>query len=66
MAELRVVKTNYGLPLDETLWLARDEGGWLRAASRREKAEFVEADKAAKGDDKPTKGTPNSVMRAMR
>jgi RecA-family ATPase len=66
MAELRVVKTNYGLPLDETLWLARDEGGLLRAASRREKAEFVEADKAAKGEDKPAKGAPNSVMRAMR
>jgi RecA-family ATPase len=52
MAELRVVKTNYGMPLDETLWLARDEGGWLRAASGMEKTAFVEASKAAEAKAK--------------
>lgn len=52
MAELRVVKTNYGMPLDETLWLARDEGGWLRAASKTEKSKFVEAAKAAEAKAK--------------
>jgi hypothetical protein len=59
MAELRVVKTNYGVPLDETLWLARDEGGWLRAATEAEKERFKEATESgkrtttskAKGDD---------------
>jgi RecA-family ATPase len=67
MAELRVVKTNYGLPLDETLWLARDEGGWLRAASRREKAEFVEAEKAAKSDDKPARtASSGGALRVTR
>jgi RecA-family ATPase len=52
MAELRVVKTNYGMPLDETLWLARDEGGWLRAARGVEKAAFVEAVKKAEAKAK--------------
>lgn len=55
MAELRVVKTNYGMPLDETLWLARDEGGWLRAARGAEKAAFVEAEQAAEEERKPPK-----------
>lgn len=68
MAELRVVKTNYGVPLDETLWLARDEGGWLRAATRTEKAAFVEADKAAKEDGKaaPTRKANADGLKVTR
>ena len=67
MAELRVVKTNYGVPLDETLWLARDEGGWLRAAKRTEKAAFVEASQGESGKGAPQrKAKDDGALKVLR